>query len=133
MVAAFDDTAGSAGTTVFGYDITHATTILQIFLTSPKPVIRFGAIRTLNLLAQSRPQIVARCNCDMEPLLSDQNRNTATLALTTLLKTGHESSVERLVKQITSFMADISDVFKIEVVRAVRGLALQFPAKHKTL
>jgi hypothetical protein len=24
----------------------------------------------------------------MEPLLSDQNRNTATLALTTLLKTG---------------------------------------------
>ena len=31
-----------------GYDMTHATTILQIFLTSPKPVVRFGAIRTLN-------------------------------------------------------------------------------------
>ena len=28
--------------------MTHATTILQIFLTSPKPVVRFGAIRTLN-------------------------------------------------------------------------------------
>jgi len=126
------DKEGS-GQTVFGYDITHATTILQIFLTSPKPVIRFGAIRTLNLLAQHRPSMAARCNCDMEPLLSDSNRNTATLALTTLLKTGHESNVERLVKQITTFMSDISDVFKIEVVRAVKGLCLQYPGKYKVL
>jgi coatomer protein complex subunit gamma len=126
------DTEGS-GSTVFGYDITHATTILQIFLTSPKPVIRFGAIRTLNLLAQHRSHLAARCNCDMEPLLTDQNRNTATLALTTLLKTGHESNVERLVKQITSFMSEISDAFKIEVVRAVKHLALQYPGKYKTL
>mmetsp|Transcript_96456 Transcript_96456/g.241880 ORF Transcript_96456/g.241880 Transcript_96456/m.241880 type:complete len:923 (-) Transcript_96456:138-2906(-) len=126
------DKEGS-GQTVFGYDVTHAVTILQIFLTSPKPVIRFGAIRTLNLLAQHRPSMAARCNCDMEPLLSDSNRNTATLALTTLLKTGHESNVERLVKQITSFMSDISDVFKIEVVRAVKGLCLQYPGKYKVL
>merc|ERR1719387_71420 len=126
------DDAGS-GQTVFGYDISHVTTILQIFLTSPKPVLRFGAIRILNRLAQHRPQLAARCNCDMEPLLSDQNRNTATLALTTLLKTGHESNVERLIKQITSFMSDISDVFKIEVVRAVKGLCLQYPSKYKTL
>lgn len=127
------DSDGSNGHTVLGYDITHAIPILQIFLTSPKPVVRFGAIRTLNLLAQHRPQLAARCNCDMEPLLSDQNRNTATLALTTLLKTGHESNVERLVKQITSFMSDISDVFKIEVVRAVKGLCLQYPGKYKSL
>jgi len=127
------DTESSGGHTVFGYDMTHATTILQIFLTSPKSVVRFGAIRTLNLLAQRRPNVAARCNLDMDPLLSDQNRNTATLALTTLLKTGHESHVEKLVKQITTFFSDISDVFKIEVVRAVKGLCLQYPAKHKTL
>merc|ERR1719313_440945 len=131
QLAVCDEAGG--GQTVLGYDMTHATTILQIFLTSPKPVIRFGAIRTLNLLAQHRPQMAARCNCDMEPLLSDQNRNTATLALTTLLKTGHESNVERLIKQITSFMSDISNVFKIEVVRAVKGLCLQYPSKYKTL
>ncbi|CAE8603112.1 unnamed protein product [Polarella glacialis] len=69
----------------------------------------------------------------MEPLLSDSNRNIATLALTTMLKTGHESNVERLVKQITSFMSDISDGFKMEVVRAVKGLALLYPGKYKTL
>jgi|Transcript_66883 coatomer protein complex subunit gamma len=129
---AAQDTEGS-GQTVLGYDISHVTTNLQIFLTSPKPVIRFGAIKMLNRLAQQRPQLAARCNCDMDPLLSDQNRNTATLALTTLLKTGHESNVDRLVKQITSFMSDISDAFKIEVVRAVRQLCFQYPSKYKTL
>eukprot|EP00928_Gymnodinium_smaydae_P030557 TRINITY_DN2268_c0_g1_i3.p1 TRINITY_DN2268_c0_g1~~TRINITY_DN2268_c0_g1_i3.p1 ORF type:complete len:706 (-),score=200.90 TRINITY_DN2268_c0_g1_i3:471-2588(-) len=123
----------SSGNMVFGFDISHATTLLQIFLSSPKPVIRFGAIKTLNMLAQKRPQVAARCNCDMEPLLTDANRNTATLALTTLLKTGHESNVERLVKQITSFMSEISDAFKIEVVRAVKALCLQYPSKYKTL
>lgn len=127
------DTDGASGHTVLGYDMTHATTILQIFLTSPKPVVRFGAIRTLNMLAQTRPQTASRCNCDMEPLLSDQNRNTATLALTTLLKTGHESNVERLVKQISSFMSDITEVFKVEVVRAVKGLCLLYPGKYKVL
>jgi len=131
QLAVFDKEG--SGQSVFGYDITHSTTILQIFLTSPKPVIRFGAIRTLNYLAQHRPQTAARCNQDMEPLLTDSNRNTATLALTTLLKTGHESNIERPVKQITTFMSDISDVFKIEVVRAVKGLCLQYPAKYKVL
>eukprot|EP00811_Abedinium_folium_P000011 NODE_1000_length_2657_cov_12.162846.p1 GENE.NODE_1000_length_2657_cov_12.162846~~NODE_1000_length_2657_cov_12.162846.p1 ORF type:complete len:660 (+),score=200.88 NODE_1000_length_2657_cov_12.162846:499-2478(+) len=132
QLAIFDEGA-SSGHTVFGFDMTHATTILQIFLTSPKPVVRFGAVRTLNALAQQRPQMAARCDTDMEPVLADQNRCTATLALTTLLKIGHESSVERLVKQITTFMSDISDVFKIEVVRAVRALCLQYPSKYKTL
>jgi len=129
---ALADVEGS-GNTVFGYDMTPVTTVLLTFLTSPKPVLRFGAIRTLNMLAQQRPQLAARCNCDMEPLLTDQNRNTATLALTTLLKTGHESNVERLVKQITSLMSDLSDTFKVEVVRAVKSLCLQYPAKHKVL
>jgi coatomer protein complex subunit gamma len=127
------DRDGAGGSTVFGHDIVHVTTTLQIFLTSPKAVVRFGAIRTLNQLAQHRPNMAARCNVDMETLLSDPNRNTATLALTTLLKTGHESNVESLVKQITTFMSDISDVFKIEVVAAVKGLCLKYPSKYKTL
>jgi len=127
------DEAGSGGTTVFGYDMIPAITVHQIFLNSPTPVIRFASIRQLNKLAQQRAHLVARCNADMEPLLADQNRSIATLALTTLLKTGHESSVDRLVKQITSFMTEISDTFKIEVVRAVKQLALTYPNKHKVL
>jgi coatomer protein complex subunit gamma len=43
----------------------------------------------------------------MENLISDQNRSIATLAITTLLKTGNESSIERLMKQISVFVSDI--------------------------
>lgn len=47
-------------------------------------------------------------------------RSIATLAITTLLKTGSEGSVERLMKQISSFMNEIADEFKIVVVKAIR-------------
>lgn len=82
----------------------------------------------------------------MENLISDSNRSVATYAITTLLKvsshtcrpaltdtflkTGNEASVDRLMKQISSFMADITDEFKIIVVDAIRSLCLKFPAKQ---
>lgn len=36
------------------------------------------------------------------------------------LQTGNESSVDRLMKQITSFMSEIPDEFKVVVVQAIR-------------
>jgi len=48
-------------------------------------------------------------------------------------RTGNESSVERLLKQIGTFMSDIADEFKIVVVEAIRSLCLKFPAKHRAL
>ena len=92
----------------------------------------------------------------METLISDSNRSVATLAITTLLKTGEnllalhkttfgrkmlvlirflahahpsqgaESNVDRLMKQISSFMGDIADDFKIVVVDAIRSLCLRY-------
>lgn len=69
----------------------------------------------------------------MESLIADQNRSIATLAITTLLKTGNEGSVDRLMKQILNFMSDIADEFKIVVVDAIRSLCLKFPLKHRSL
>uniref|UniRef100_K4AW46 Clathrin/coatomer adaptor adaptin-like N-terminal domain-containing protein n=1 Tax=Solanum lycopersicum TaxID=4081 RepID=K4AW46_SOLLC len=57
----------------------------------------------------------------------------ATLAITTLLKTGNESSIDRLMKQITNFMSDIADEFKIVVVEDIRSLCLKFPLKYRSL
>ena len=37
------------------------------------------------------------------------------------------------MKQISSFMGDISDEFKIVVVDAIRSLCLKFPQKHRSL
>lgn len=118
---------------LYGFDFSRAIDVLQISLSSSKPVVRFAAARCINQLAQVRPQLVSRCNTDLEPLLTDQNRSTATLALTTLLKTGNEKNVDHLVKQISSFMSEISDPYKIEVVRAVRVLALEYPNKARTV
>lgn len=114
-------------------ELQPAITVLQLFLSSSKPVLRFAAIRALNKVAMVHPLSVTNCNIDMESLISDQNRSIATLAITTLLKTGNESSVERLMKQITSFMSDIQDEFKIVVVEAIQSLCLKFPQKHRVL
>ena len=84
-------------------------------------------------VASTHPLAVTNCNIDMESLISDQNRSIATLAITTLLKTGNESSVDRLMKQMTNFMSDIADEFKIVVVEAIRSLCLKFPLKYRSL
>uniref|UniRef100_A0A7N0SZW2 Coatomer subunit gamma n=1 Tax=Kalanchoe fedtschenkoi TaxID=63787 RepID=A0A7N0SZW2_KALFE len=114
-------------------ELTPAITVLQLFLSSSKPVLRFAAVRTLNKVAMTHPMAVTNCNIDMESLISDQNRSIATLAITTLLKTGNESSVDRLMKQITNFMSDIADEFKIVVVEAIRSLCIKFPLKYRAL
>ncbi|KAK9828275.1 hypothetical protein WJX74_006878 [Apatococcus lobatus] len=114
-------------------ELLPAVTVLQLFLSSSKPVLRFAAVRNINKVAQTNPGAVVNCNLDMEALISDSNRSIATLAITTLLKTSTESSVERLLKQMTSFMSDIPDEFKIVVVEAIRTLCLKFPQKYRAL
>ncbi|SCV71073.1 BQ2448_3835 [Microbotryum intermedium] len=107
--------------------------VLQLFLTSPKATLKFAAMRTLAQLAQTNPGAVQTCNLDMEKLINDENRSVATFAITTLLKTGNEASVDRLMKQISAFMSEISDEFKVIVVNAIRSLCLKFPAKQSTM
>ncbi|KAF8323388.1 Coatomer, gamma subunit [Clavulina sp. PMI_390] len=107
--------------------------VLQIFLSSAKPTLKFAAIRTLSGLALAHPQAVATCNLDMENLITDPNRSIATYAITTLLKTGNEASVDRLMKQISGFMSEISDEFKVIVVDAIRSLCLKFPTKQSLM
>ncbi|KAJ9113093.1 hypothetical protein QFC20_001980 [Naganishia adeliensis] len=107
--------------------------VLQLFLSSPKPVLKFAAIRSLNKLSQSHPGAVAGCNLDIENLITDSNRSIATYAITTLLKTGNEASVDRLMKQISGFMTEITDEFKIIVVDAIRSLCLKFPTKQAVM
>ncbi|XP_021940044.1 coatomer subunit gamma-2 isoform X3 [Zootermopsis nevadensis] len=114
-------------------ELAPAVSVLQLFCSSPKPTLRFAAVRTLNKVAMSHPAAVTACNLDLENLITDSNRSIATLAITTLLKTGAESSVDRLMKQIASFVSEISDEFKIVVVQAIRALCLKFPRKHSVL
>lgn len=114
-------------------ELAPAVSILQLFCGSSKATLRFAAVRTMNKVAVLYPAAVAAFNMDLEGLIADSNRSVATLAITTLLKTGTESSVERLMKQIATFVAEISDEFKVVVVQAIRTLCTKFPRKHSIL
>lgn len=118
---------------IYSNDVVFAITALQMFLTSGKPLLRFAAIRALNDFANIARQQVSICNVEIESLVADPNRNIATLAITTLLKTGNEASVDRLITQIMGYVSEITDEFKIIVVDAVRSLGLKFPGKYKSM
>jgi len=114
-------------------DLAAAVSVLQLFLSSPKATLRFAAVRTLNKVAMIQPTAVTACNLDLENLVTDVNRSIATLAITTLLKTGSESSIDSLMRSISNFLNDITDEFKVVVVEALRSLALQYPRKQTIL
>ena len=111
----------------------QAVNVLQLFLTSPRAITKFASIRILHNFANFKPNVVSTCNADIEALISNSNRSIATFAITTLLKTGNEASVDRLMKQISGFMADITDEFKITIVEAIRTLCLKFPNKQAAM
>ena len=114
-------------------ELAPAITCLQLFLASGKSILRFAAVRILNGVSMKQPAALAACNSELEALLTDTNRSIAVYAITTLLKTGSEASVDRVLKQIRAFMADIPDDFKVVVVDAIHALCLKYPAKYRTL
>lgn len=114
-------------------ELSPAVNVMQLFLSSAKPAVRFAAMKTVSQVAVLHPRIVSKCNEDLEALISDANRSIATLAITTLLKTGSENSVDRLLKQISVFLSDIPDEYKITIVRSLQRLCLTYPSKHRVL
>lgn len=114
-------------------DLNPAVQVLQLFLSSPKPTVRFAAIKTLAEVANVHPRVISKCNEDLETLIGDTNRSIGTLAITTLLKTASQNSVDRLLKQISVFLTDIADEYKITVVKSLQQLCLAFPSKHRTV
>uniref|UniRef100_A0A6V3PUR7 Coatomer subunit gamma n=1 Tax=Lotharella globosa TaxID=91324 RepID=A0A6V3PUR7_9EUKA len=113
--------------------VISAIGVLQEFLSSPVAAQRFAAVRTLSKVVLRFPIAVAPCSVDLEHLINDSNRNVATIAITTLLRTGVEQNVDRLMKSIAGFMTDTSDEFKIVLIDAIKSLCLKFKHRHKTL
>jgi len=115
-------------------DLTIAMNVLQEFLNSPRPVQRFAAVRALSGIVNKFANILSpSCTVDLEHLITDGNRNIATLAITTLLQTTAEYSIERLLGSITEFMAEIADELKIVLVTAIEKVCAKFPGKFESL
>jgi coatomer protein complex subunit gamma len=115
-------------------ELESAISVLQLFLTNSKATLRFAAVKTINKVAGMFPSAIASSCCfEMENLITDVNRSVATLAITTLLQVESESSVDRLLKQISGFIADVSDEYKIIVIDAIRNLCLKFKNKYQAI
>ncbi|KAI0987006.1 hypothetical protein GJ496_009020 [Pomphorhynchus laevis] len=115
------------------HKVSQTVSALQLLLSSQKSICRFSAVRILSKLADNHSESVAACNLDLEYFLRGTNRNICILAITTLLKTSDESSVDRLMQQITNFMSEISDDHRTAVVDAIRILSKKYPQKHHSL
>jgi coatomer protein complex subunit gamma len=110
-----------------------ASSALQMLLIATKPVVRYAAARTLCQIAMICPAAVAPLNRDIENLIADPNRAVATAAVMTLLRTGTEMSVDRLLQSVTRFLHELGDDFKVTVIQAIRTLTLKYPHKHPAL
>lgn len=114
-------------------DLNPALAVLKLYLASLKPALRYAAMKILSELSVKQPVVVSQCNHIMETLVNDSNRSIATLAITTLLKSGAEVNIDRLMKQISTFMNEIGDEFKIVIIKAIRELCIKFPGKHRVM
>ena len=114
-------------------DINPAISALQLFLTHPKPTTRYATLKVLANLANTYPRIVSKCNDELEAIMSGANRSLATLAITTLFKTGNEAGIDRLLKQTTTFFHEIGDEYKIAIVTCIQDLCFTYPHKHRLL
>lgn len=111
-------------------ELEPAVSSLQVFLSSPKPTSRFAAIKTISKISNIQPRSISdKCIIEMEKLLADTNRFVSTLAATTLLQVEKESAVEGLLNQVSTFIDELYDDFKIQVVEGIRTLSKKFPAK----
>jgi coatomer protein complex subunit gamma len=72
--------------------------LIQLASNSSKPVNKYAALRVMNRIATKQPNLVAMCQSDLENLITDMNRSVASLAISTLLKTCNEDSVQKLLK-----------------------------------
>jgi len=114
-------------------DLNAAINRLRTFLKSSKPATRYGSLKTLSAVASRQPRLVSKCNSELETLLKDNNRAVATLAVTTLLRTGSEDSIDDLLRQISPILDTIGDDYQISVVKSLLQLCLKYPSKHLLL
>eukprot|EP00835_Amoeboradix_gromovi_P002292 NODE_127_length_18646_cov_0.421632.p2 type:complete len:764 gc:universal NODE_127_length_18646_cov_0.421632:12799-10508(-) len=100
----------------------------SLYLSSKLP-LKFATLQNLNKLSNYYPTAISAYNIDLEVLVSDPNTSIATFAITTLLKTGNENSVDRLILQIQSTINTLNEEFKIIIVDAISKLSLKFTNK----
>lgn len=98
-------------------------------LVTGESVLKYASLKVLNRLASFNPKEVALASSEIEPLINDPNTSIASMAISTLLKVCTEVYVQKLLAQISHYLPDLGDDFKIEVIHSVYLLFLRVPTK----
>ncbi|KAL9184124.1 hypothetical protein ACHAXT_002210 [Thalassiosira profunda] len=114
------------------HNLSRAMECFRQMLLSDRPAERFAAVRTLSKVAE-HPRAVALCNEGLEHCVDDSNSQIATLAVGVLLKTGTETTVDRMLGKIATLITEMPDEFKIKMLDSLEGLCLKYPAKHRSI
>ena len=65
---------------------------------------------------------------EIEQLIGDQNKTIGSMAVSIMLKICKEENIEKLLSQIYEYLTEMSDDFKIDVLRSIKSL-LKFSKK----
>ena len=72
---------------------------------------------------------MSTCNDEFELLTRDSNRLVSATAISCLLKTSSEDSLEGLIKLIYARLGDMPDEFRIRLIASLRALGVTYGAK----
>ena len=92
-------------------------------------VLKYASLKVINRVASFNPKEVSLASSEIEPLINDSNTSIASMAISTLLKVCTEHYVQKLLAQISHYLPDLGDDFKIEVIHSVYLLFLRVPSK----
>ncbi len=112
-------------------NLSRAMECLRGMLFSDKPIDRFAAVRTLSNVSQVRA--VALCNEGLEHCTSDNGTHIATLAATTLLNTGGEATIDRILGNLSSLLNRLEKENKVSLLQSLGEICLKYPRKHETI
>ncbi|KAF9762267.1 putative coatomer subunit gamma [Nosema granulosis] len=109
--------------------ISQALQGLRVFLKSPTFSYKFASIRIVSLLSLRFAKNVSILNKEIEDLLSEDSKTISMLAISTLLKTGTEDTVDRLVLMLPEFMNEMDDNYKKISIDTLETLATIYRSK----
>lgn len=114
--------------------------ILNIFkmqTNSYKSYVRYSAIRSLYDMINNHPYLLEIISKEMkdqiEFLTTDENTNICMYAVIISLKLSSENNIKKVLKMSSKLMKELSDEFRIEIVKQMAIIAIKFPEHCDTL
>lgn len=109
--------------------ISQAVSKLNFLLSYPSSVAVFAALRTIVEYAGNYRDEFSRCNTFLERLLSESDSNVSALAAVSLLHTGFESTIDRVLPVVSQFSMKLSSDQQAALLKSCVEVARRHPNK----